>query len=124
MSRRHRRLVAWFGIAGIVFAQIATAHAWIDRVHAFGPSVAPPHQSHCGGGSAPPASQGNACKLQCSEAAPSGATPDLPSGDVAWAPIVVAPAALPAETRAHGRSFLAADIAAPPLSLLFCRLLN
>jgi hypothetical protein len=130
MSRRQRRFVAWLGLAGIVFAQIAvSAHACMLRVQTVAPAAAAalPHHGHCGGDEqqgVPLAPQGNACELQCSEAAPSTATPDLPPIDFASAPILfVAPAALQPVTRALGRSFLAADIAAPPRSL-FCRLLN
>lgn len=130
MSRRRRRFVAWIGLLGIVFAQIAVAaHACTLRVPALDPAAAaaPPHHGHCGDApkGTPLAPQGNACELQCSEAAPGGAAPDLPPVDVAAAPMVIAPAPLAAITwTALGRSFLAADSAAPPLSLRFCRLLN
>ncbi len=128
MSKRQRRLVAWLGLLGIVFAQIAvSAHACMLRAEAPDAAAATAllHHGHCGGEQkgAPLAPQGNACELQCSEAAHNAAAPDFPPMDVAAAPIVVAPAALPAAARPLGRSFLAADIAAPPLSL-FCRLLN
>jgi hypothetical protein len=129
MSRRHRRFVSWLGIAAIAFAQFATAHAWLHPVHADLPASASalPHSGNCGGGeggAVPQAPERNACKLQCSEAAPNAAAPDLPPVDIASAPVIVAPAVLATVGRALGRTFLAADIAAPPLLLRFCRLLN
>ena len=128
MSRRHRRFIAWIGLLGIVFAQMAvTAHACMLQPRTIDPAAAEglPHQRHCSGVDQPaaPAPQGNACELQCSDVAPSAAAPDLPPMGLASSPITVAPVTPPTVTRMLGRSFLAADIAAPPLSL-FCRLLN
>ncbi len=86
MTRSRRRCLAWFGILGIAFAQIAvTAHACALRVGdgAVAPGVgdATAHEGHCGGQHAvalPQAPQGNACEVQCTDGAPSGAAPDLP----------------------------------------------
>lgn len=129
MNRTHRRFVAWLGILGIAFAQLAvTAHACTIRVQvpaSVAAVPATPHHRHCSGqhASAPLAPQGNACELQCSEAAPTSAMPDLPPVALSALTVAIAPAASPGATRAYGRSLLAANSAAPPLSLQFCRLL-
>ncbi len=68
MNRTHRRLVAWLGILGIAFAQLAvTAHACMIRVQVpanVAAAPATPHHGHCSGqgSSAPVAPQGDACE--------------------------------------------------------------
>ena len=131
MTRSHRRLVAWLGILGIAFAQLAvTAHACMIRGDGSGiPASAAmsAHADHCAGaldGAKPLAPQGNACELQCTDGAPSVAAPDLPP--VALAPSLVPPApiATPVDAREWNRAVLAAISAGPPPLLQYCRLLN
>ena len=130
MKRTHRRYVAWLGILGIAFAQLAvSAHACMisittaDRVATM--AHAAHHHGHCSGvnGAAPLAPLGNACELQCSDGALATAAPDLPPVVLSSLPLPSAPVVLPVATRSHGRSFLAANSAAPPPALEFCRLL-
>jgi hypothetical protein len=129
MTKRRRRFVAWLGIVGIVFAQIAVAaHACmvgVDGARSIAAAAAP-HDGHCSGHEAPApvAPQGNACELACSDGAPTPTAPDLPPLAFSTLPIAAAPlSAVPIETRAYGRSLLAANSAAPPIALSFCRLL-
>jgi hypothetical protein len=131
MTRSRRRFLAWFGILGIAFAQFAvTAHACALRVgstpaHTASASAAA-HEGHCGGQHAaalPQAPQGNACEVQCTDGAPSGAALDLPPVALVTLAVPLVPATVPAEAREWGRSMLAANSAAPPLALQFCRLL-
>ena len=131
MTRSRRRFLAWFGILGIAFAQFAvTAHACALRVgtmHSQTPSAsATAQEGHCHGQRAaalPQAPQGNACEVQCTDGAPSGAALDLPPVALVTLAVPLVPATVPAEAREWGRSMLAASSAAPPLALQFCRLL-
>jgi hypothetical protein len=130
MTRSNRRLVAWLGILGIAFAQLAvTAHACVTRTMAMETFVAEAHalahEGHCMG-QQPGAAftpHGNACEVQCTDGARSAGTPDLPP--VAPVPLMVAlaPVATIAKTGVRDSSVLAANSAAPPLALQFCRLL-
>ncbi len=128
MNRTHRRLVAWLGILGIAFAQLAvTAHACMIRVQApasVAAAPATPHHGHCSGQDAwrPHRCPAREClRTAVLGGAPTAAVPDLPPVALSALPIAVAPAASPVATRAYGRSLLAANSAAPPLSLQFCR---
>ncbi len=129
MNRKHRRYIAWLGILGIAFAQLAvTAHACMTSVttpHSVATSAPAGPHAHCSGnnGTAPLAPQSNACELQCSDGALTTATPDLPPVVLSSLPIGVLPVMLSAATRAYDRSILAANSAAPPLALQLCRLL-
>jgi hypothetical protein len=131
MTRHHRRLVAWLGILGLAFAQIAvTAHACMIRASEQGP-VAPvtakAHEGHCAGhqdSAAPLAPQANACEVQCSEAAPSVAAADLPPVALAPLPFPTAPFEVTVDVRAWDLTVLAASSARPPPSLQYFRLLN
>ena len=130
MTRKHRRFSAWFGILGIAFAQVAvTAHACLAGAPV--PSlaaraVAMAHDGHCAGvlGTAqlPPAA--NACEVQCTDGAPSGAIPDLPPVALAVIPVAPTPAATGFDACAWDSATLAANNARPPPLLQFCRLLN
>jgi hypothetical protein len=131
MTRSRRRFFAWLGIFGIAFAQVAvTAHACALRagtLNTHAPSAAAiAHEGHCGGqqaASIPGAPQGNACEVQCTDVAPSSAVHDLPMVALIALDSPLASATTPAQAREWGRSFLAANSAAPPLALQFCRLL-
>ncbi len=129
MTRTHRRYVAWLGILGIAFAQLAvTAHACVvsaaapDSIALSAPAA---RHAHCGGdgGTAPLAPHSNACELQCSDGALTTAAPDLPPVVLSSLPIAVEPVAVSTATRSRERSILAAGSAAPPLALRLCRLL-
>jgi len=130
MKRTRRRYVACLGILGIAFAQLAvTAHACMisittpDRVATM--AHATPHHGHCTAvnGAAPLAPLANACELQCSDGALATAAPDLPPVVLSSLPLPPARVVLPVATRSPGRSLLAANSAAPPPALAFCRLL-
>ena len=131
MSRSRRRLLAWLGIVGIAFAQVVvTAHACALRtgtLNAHVPLAAVSvDEGHCAGQhvtALPQAPQGNACEVQCTDGAPSAVAHDLPPIALVVLVLPLAPATTPAEVRELGRSFLAANSAAPPLALQFCRLL-
>jgi hypothetical protein len=129
MKRTHRRYVAWLGILGIAFAQLAvTAHACMisvttaDRVATMAPARL--HHDHCNGshGAPPLAPQANACELQCSDATLATPASDLPPVVLSSLPLPSAPIGLTV-ARFHGGSFLAANSGAPPPALEFCRLL-
>jgi len=136
MTRSRRRLVAWFGILGIAFAQIAvTAHACMLRSDAgAAPALAAsalatttPHHAHCAAalqGGEPATPQGNACEVQCSDGALSAAAPDMPTAALVSSLVPVAPLPLPVDSREWDRSVLAAASAGPPPLLQYCRLLN
>jgi hypothetical protein len=130
VNRTRRRCVAWLGILGIAFAQLAvSAHACMigaktaENLAATVPAM--PQHRHCGetGENTPLAPQANACEVQCTEGAPSAGTPDLPPIVLTSLPVSVAPVSTLASLRYWGRSVLAANSAAPPLALQFCRLL-
>jgi hypothetical protein len=127
MTRSRRRLLAFFGILGIVFAQlVVTAHACALRANAMAPVVGSAHAGHCGGEHAatlPEAPSGNACEVQCTDGAPSATAPDLPA--VAFVALIApqAPATMPVAEREWDHSVLAASGAAPPRTLQYCRLL-
>ena len=129
MNRSHRRIVAWLGVLGIAFAQVAvTAHACMIRSDA-GPrtDATAAHMDHCRGDAnapAPLAPQSNACELQCTDGATASAGPDLPP--VALVSLPAAPVArtLAVDVREWARSVLAANSAGPPPLLQYCRLLN
>lgn len=131
MTRSRRRLSACLGILGIVFAQLAvTAHACALRANAMAAgapaAVASANAGHCGmhqAAALPQAPSGNACEVQCTDGAPTAASPDLPP--VAFVALVVpaAPVAMQVAVREWDRSVLAANGAAPPRALQFCRLL-
>ena len=131
MTRSHRRILAWLGIAGIAFAQLAvTAHACALHVGTMPAStpatIAVAHDGHCGAQHAaalPQAPQGNACEVQCTDGAPSGAAADVLPAVIATLVVPLEPAKVPAEAREWGRLMLAADSAAPPLALQYCRFL-
>jgi hypothetical protein len=128
MTRSHRRVVACLGILGLAFAQLAvTAHACMIRAAGPpAPAAIIAHGGHCAGlqdATAPEAPQGNACEVQCTDGAPSAAVHDLPPVALVALALPLTPATTPAEARAWGRSFLAANSAAPPRALQFCRLL-
>ena len=134
MNRTHRRLVAWLGILGIAFAQLAvTAHACVTGVP--GPSAAagaPQCRIRVTAGPGCKARrrlrrQGNACEVQCADGAPSAAAPDLPPVALAVA-AVAAPACVAAGRRARmgplvlaatQRSAAAAAAVLPPSELTF-----
>ena len=129
MKRSHRRIVAWLGVLGIAFAQVAvTAHACMLRGDAGQRiDVGVAHGDHCAGGAmaaAPLAPQANACELQCTDGATAVAAPDLPP--VALVSLPAAPAArvLAFDVREWDRSVVAASSAGPPVLLQYCRLLN
>lgn len=130
MTRSHRRLVAWLGILGIAFAQLAvTAHACMIRAtehESVAPAAAMAHEGHCAGqqGTAALAPQGNACEVQCTDGAPSATAADLPPVALALLPSPSVPIAIAVDVRAWDRSVLAATSAGPPPLLQFCRLLN
>ena len=131
MTRSRRRFLAWLGIVGIVFAQVAvTAHACALRTETM--RMSPPsatagaHEGHCAGHHAtalPQAPQGNACEVRCTDVAPSAAAHDIPMVALVALDVPPAPVTTPAVAREWGRSFLAANGAGPPLALKFCRLL-
>lgn len=131
MTRSRRRFLAWFGIVGIAFAQVAvTAHACALRTSTMKVPVpsamAGALESHCAGHQAtalPQAPQGNACEVQCTDVAPSSAVHDLPTIALIALDVPLTSMATPRQAREWGRSFLAANSAAPPLALQFCRLL-
>ncbi len=130
VNRTRRRCVAWLGILGIAFAQLAvSAHACVigakTAENVAAAALAMPQRAHCGevGEARPLAPQANACEVQCTEGAPSAATPDLPPVVLTSLPVSVAPVAMLASMRDWGRAVLAANSAAPPLALQFCRLL-
>jgi len=130
MTRRHRRFSAWLGILGFAFAQaVVTAHACVTvaSVHASAArAVAMAHEGHCAGmqGTAPVAPVSNACEVQCTDGAPSVASPDIPPVTLAILPAAPASVAVTTDAREWDRSVLAATSAAPPPLLQFCRLLN
>ncbi len=130
MTRSNRRLVAWLGILGIAFAQLAvTAHACVIRATATegfaaaAPAVA--HEAHCAGQQAAASAtpDGNACEVQCTNGVPPSGTPDVPPVALAPLSIAMSPVATPVVVSQWDRSVLAANSAAPPLALQFCRLL-
>ena len=131
MTCSRRRLVAWLGILGIAFAQLAvTAHACMARSPTpqlqAGVEAALAHQGHCAGASdsAPPvAPHDNACEVQCSDGAPPAAAPAIPIVALAALSAPVVPVAAFVDAREWRRSTLAANSTAPPLPLQFCRLL-
>ena len=131
MTRSRRRLVAWFGILGIVFAQVAvTAHACMLRSDA-GPVSTPAAMTslseHCAAAlqvGEPATPQGNACEVRCTDGAPSVAALDVPAVALVPSLVPVAPLPLPVDAREWDRSVLAAASAAPPPLLQYCRLLN
>ena len=122
MTRRHRRFSAWLGILGFAFAQaVVAAHACVTGAPVLASAaraVAMAHEGHCAGvqGTEPVAPVSNACEVQCTDGAPSAASPDIPP-----APASVA---VTTDAREWDRSVLAATSAAPPPLLQFCRLLN
>ena len=129
MKRSHRRIVAWLGILGIAFAQVAvTAHACMIRSDA-GPRVdaTVAHTDHCAGEAnapAPLAPQANACERQCTDGATASATPDLPPVALVSLPAAPVSRVLAVDAREWDRSVLAATSAGPPPLLQYCRLLN
>jgi hypothetical protein len=133
MTRRRRRVLAWLGILGIAFAQVAvTAHACITGafVHASAAhAVAMSHQGHCVGAQgaapvAPVAPTANACEVQCTDGAPTGAAPDLPPVLLDALPVAHERVGAAIDLREWDRSVLAATSAGPPPLLQFGRLLN
>jgi hypothetical protein len=131
MNRSHRRIVAWLGILGIAFAQLAvTAHACMIHPSlrsSSAPALAMVQDGHCAGhpDSAPPlAPQANACEVQCSEGAPSVAAVDLPPVALAPLPFTAVPFEVTVDVRAWDLTVLAASSARPPPSLQYFRLLN
>jgi hypothetical protein len=132
MTRRRRRLVAWFGILGIAFAQFAvTAQACLTGapVHATAArAVATGHEAHCDRTQrpvqkAPIAPVANACEVQCTDGAPSATAPDLPPVMLAVLPVTPVPVVLPFAGAAGDTAFLASTRAQPPPHLQFARLL-
>jgi hypothetical protein len=129
MNRSHRRIVAWLGVLGIAFAQVAvTAHACMIRGDA-GPRLdaTVAHMDHCAGeanAAVPLAPQSNACELQCTDGATASAGPDLPPVALVSLPVASAPRMLAVDVREWDRSILAANSAGPPPLLQYCRLLN
>ncbi len=75
-------------------------------------------------GTAPVAPVSNACEVQCTDGAPSAASPDIPPVTLAILPAAPASVAVTTDAREWDRSVLAATSAAPPPLLQFCRLLN
>jgi hypothetical protein len=133
MTRKRRRYVAWLGILGIAFAQVAvTAHACVTGapMHASAAkAVAMGHEGHCAGmqgaaQSAPLAPVANACEVQCTDGAPSAAAPDLPPVTLVALAVEPTPATMPLAESAWDSATLAATVAQPPPLLQFCRLLN
>lgn len=131
MTRSRRRLIAWLGILGIAFAQLAvTAHACMARTpmlqqQAQAEPTPAPH-GPCAGrtGTTPsPAQHDNACEVQCSDGAPPATAPGVPFVALASLSGGLAPAAAFVDAREWRRSTLAANSNAPPLPLQFCRLL-
>lgn len=123
-------MIAWLGIAGLAFAQLAvTAHACMTgaAVQASAArAVAMVHEGHCAGAqdTAPLAPIANACEVQCTDGAPSAAAPDLPAVTLAILPIAPAPVDLCVDMREWDRAVLIATSAGPPPLLQYCRLLN
>jgi hypothetical protein len=130
MTRSRRCMIAWLGIAGLVFAQLAvTAHACMTGASVQATAAAAAargHQEHCAGaqGTAPLAPLANACEVQCTDGAPSAAAPDLPAVTLAILPVAPAPVDLSIDTREWDRAILVATSAGPPPLLQYCRLLN
>jgi len=130
MTRRRRRLAAWFGILGLAFGQFAvTAHACLTGAPAHSTAVKAVvmgHEGHCGGGQSHTslAPVANACELQCTDGAPSVAALDLPTVMLAVLPVAPLPAVLPLPERARDSMLLAAIGAQPPPHLQFGRFLN
>jgi hypothetical protein len=129
MNRSHRRIVAWLGILGIAFAQVAvTAHACMVRGDA-GPRIDAnvAYLDHCAGGThapAPLAPQGNACELQCTDGATASDAPDLPPVALVSLPVAPVVRTLAIGVREWDRAVLAANSAGPPPLLQYGRLLN
>ncbi len=131
MTRKPRRFAAWLGILGIAFAQVAvTAHACLTgaAVHASAAkAVAMAHEGHCAGvspGTAPMAPSSNACEVQCTDGAPTGAAPDLPPVVLAALPVASAPVVFTLARQTWDRMSLEATSARPPPQLQFVRFLN
>ncbi len=123
-------MIAWLGIAGLVFAQLAvTAHACMTGASvqaSAARAVAMGHQEHCAGAhdAAPLAPIANTCEVQCTDGAPSVAAPDLPAVTLTILPVAPAPVDLSSDTREWDRAILVATSAGPPPLLQYCRLLN
>jgi hypothetical protein len=131
MTRKPRRFAAWLGILGIAFAQVAvTAQACLTgaALHASAAkAVAMAHEGHCDGGSpgaVPMAPNTNACEVQCTDGAPTGAAPDLPPVMLTVLPAASGPIDFTLPLQTWDRMSLEATRAQPPPQLQFVRFLN
>lgn len=87
------------------------------------------HEGHCAdkmikAAAVPVAPIANACEVQCTDGAPTGAAPDPPPVLLDVLPVAPQPVGIAIDVREWDRSVLAATSAAPPPLLQFGHLLN
>ena len=129
MNRSSRRIVAWFGILGIAFAQfVATAHACelgTATGHERAPiASAPAVTGHCGDHVAGPVTPAaNLCEVHCSDGATPVTAADLPPVALAPLPVHALPLAALAAQASPDALHPAPHSAGPPIVLRYAHLL-